>query len=358
MRDLAVALLEMAEVKGIKRAHDDTGVESPTSEDVKAELTDALSKGAYLSTVTLWLIWRFAFPPQTQLHIAMVPLEDANTSGTDAPEDATETNQTRTVLIADLDRQRLCKKTVVWSAWSTPQPPPATIIHNHYVAFAPYHDPNSAVAVPNHYSTLSRIVLSQKLKGRDGSNSVFATHFKSLLNAQPRRQPPDDKDGSPETSAKDVRPQESAMTDVQKGPACAQNSATADSSEAPSGEGDELYADCLDGVTKAITEELGGCASAQAPGGQLTSVNDEAGGRLLYGKETQATQRMLKATEQNLTGVARLRHSFRELNSDATLYMTWLTAAAMLYVNECIADRARGRDSKWKTGESEPAAVA
>jgi hypothetical protein len=345
----------------------DTGAEGPLPGDVKAELTDALKAGAYLSTVTLWLIWRFAFPPETQLHVAMVPPESSgNTSDKDAPENATETDRTGTVLVADLDRGRLCKKTVVWSAWSTE---PETIAatsnpkhrqnNNHYVVFASFNDPNSVVAKPNHYSTLSRIVLSQKLKGRDGSNPVFATHFKSLLNAQPRRQTPDDKDGTPEASAEDLAPHASdAMSEVQKDTACAQHGATADSSDAPSADGDELYADCIEGVTKAITDEWGSRASAQTPEGQITGANDEKRGGFLYIKETLATQRMLKATGQNLTGVARLRHSFRELNSDATLYMTWETAAAMLYVNECIADRARGRDSKWKTGKSEPAAAA
>jgi hypothetical protein len=201
------------------------GFELP-EEEVISELSISQQKGKYLSTTTLWLIWRFAFPNNAELYIA-----SANKG------DVTESTSS-VVLVADINMDRVCEKRVKWQSHKPPESGKDETSAKHYIVHASFKDPHSELATADHYSTLSPIQLDTGHTGpfaTMGRTSVIAAHIKSLLNVHSC--PHDDGDGVNEEE-----------------PPAPSGSPAA--SYVP--EGDSLWRACSSGILKAITDARAG----------------------------------------------------------------------------------------------------
>lgn len=203
-------------------------------EEVISELDISQQKGMYLSTTTLWLIWRFAFPNNAELYIA-----SANTG------DVTESTSS-VVLVADINMDRVCEKRVKWQSHKPPESGKDGTSAKHYIVHASFKDPHSELATADHYSTLSPIELDTWHTGpfaTMGRTSVIAAHIKSLLNVHscPHEDGVEVNEGAKKQPAPSGSPAESYVP-----------------------EGDSLWRACRSGIWKAITEARarrtrGGC---------------------------------------------------------------------------------------------------
>jgi hypothetical protein len=201
------------------------GFELPEDE-VISELGISQQKGNYLSTTTLWMIWRFAFPNSAELHIASAYTGDAT-------EDTSSV-----VLVADINMDRVCEKRVKWSAHTLPESGKDGTSAKHYIVHASFRDPHSELATADHYSTLGPIQLDTGHTGAFatmGRTSLIAAHIKSLLNVH----------SCPHADG----------VEVNDGEPTAPSGAPA-ASYVP--EGDSLWRACKYGIWKAITDARAG----------------------------------------------------------------------------------------------------
>jgi hypothetical protein len=203
-------------------------------EEVADELKLAQIPGEYLSTTTLWLVWRFAFPPHAELHV--VAGYHGDSWGEDDPSSL--------VLVADLKANRVCQKRLRWTTQKTAQKTDDEGTAGYYLAHASYRNPHSMLDEADHYSTLSPIRLdSERLGVMPGATAILAAHTVSVLNGHCRRHALDEEAPAAETHAPD---EETYMP-----------------------EGDSLWRDCRKGIQDAIdkarTGESGVCNKVGLP---------------------------------------------------------------------------------------------
>ena len=200
-------------------------------EEVADELMLAQRPGEYLSSTTLWFVWRFAFPPNAELHI--VAAYQGDTWGDD--------NSSSLVLVADLKANRVCQKRLRWTTQLKTTKDEDTV--GYYVAHTSFGRPHSVLDVADHYSTLSPIRLDSEtsIGTQPGATAIFAAHMVGVLNGHCRRHALEEHEA--ETAAADE--------------------------ETYVPEGDSLWRDCCKGIagsiTKARTGESGVCDKVGLP---------------------------------------------------------------------------------------------